>query len=108
MDAASVENVKNYELLAPNGRLDPIALATYDPSTNSVTLRTKLKVNFSRYYTLEISAQGSTGVKSAAGVALDGMKTGQPGDDYFANGLPLQHHAEPPLAVGQEAPARPA
>jgi len=85
MNAASVENVNNYDLRAPNGRLDPIMLATYDPSTKSVTLRTKLKVPFNRYFTLEINAQGSTGVKSAAGVALDGMKTGQPGDDYFAS-----------------------
>jgi hypothetical protein len=84
MNAASVENVNNYVLRAPNGRLDPITLAAYDSSTKSVTLRTKLKVNFNRYYSLEIYAQGSTGVKSAAGVALDGMKTGQPGDDYFA------------------------
>jgi len=84
IDAASVQNVNNYDLRAANGRLDPITLATYNPSTNSVTLRTKLKVNFNRYYTLEIHAQGSTGVKSAAGVALDGMKTGRPGNDYFA------------------------
>ncbi len=84
MNAASVDNVANYVLRAPNGRLDPITLATYNSSTNSVTLRTKVKVTFNRYYRLEIYAQGSKGVKSAAGVALDGMKTGKPGNDYFA------------------------
>ncbi len=84
MDVASVQNVNNYDLRAANGRLDPIALATYDSSTHSVTLRTKLQVSSKRYYKLEIVAQGSTGVKSAVGVALDGMKTGKPGNDYFA------------------------
>ncbi len=84
MNAASVQNVNNYDLRTANGRLDPIAMATYNSSTNSVTLRTKLQVIFNRYYKLEIKAQGSTGVKSKAGVALDGMKTGHPGNDYFA------------------------
>jgi hypothetical protein len=43
-----------------------------------------LAINFHRYYTLEIYAQGSTGLTSAAGSALDGMKTGQSGNNYFA------------------------
>jgi Bacterial Ig-like domain len=84
MNAASVENVNNYELRGPNGRLDPIALAIYSSSTNSVTLRTKVRLNSHRYYRLEVYAQGSEGVKSKAGVALDRMKSGQPGNNYFA------------------------
>jgi hypothetical protein len=84
MTAASVENVSNYELRGPKGRLDPIALATYNTKTNSVTLRTKFRLNSHRYYRLEVYSQGSKGVKSKAGVALDGMKTGLPGHNYFA------------------------
>ncbi len=84
MDAASVDNPANYVLTNSLGRIDPIALAAYNPRTNSVTLRTKLALNFNRYYKLEIHALGTSGVRSAAGVGLDGLKTGKPGNDYVA------------------------
>jgi hypothetical protein len=84
MNKASVEDVHNYALRGPNGRLDPIRLATYNAQTNSITLRTKFRIRAHRSYTLEVYALGSKGVKSKAGVGLDGMKTGQPGNNYYA------------------------
>ncbi len=84
MNMASVDDLANYVLTNSLGRIDPIAQARYNPTTNSVTLRTKLALNFNRYYRLEINALGGTGVRSAAGVGLDGRKTGQPGNDYLA------------------------
>ena len=69
---------------------------TYNASTKTVTLRTKYPLYFNRYYRLEIHAQGSTGVRSASGVALDGMKTGQPGNDYY--GSIYRFHITPGLS----------
>jgi hypothetical protein len=84
MNAASVQNVNNYVLLGPSGQPDPILTATYDPETRSVTLRPKKPVNTHYGYTLEINSHGATALTSAGGIPLDGMKTGQPGNDYVA------------------------
>jgi hypothetical protein len=54
------------------------------PTVHSVTLKPKIRVNWHRYYTLEIHGLGATALISSASVAFDGMKTGQPGNDYVA------------------------
>jgi hypothetical protein len=83
MDAASVQNVKNYVLTAPCGEVIKFASATYDPASLTVTLKPKRHVNFHVNYKLEIKGLGPTAVKSASGILLDGMKTGKPGDNYY-------------------------
>jgi hypothetical protein len=83
MSVASVQDVNNYILWDPRGRLVPITAATYDAATQTVMLRPKRNLLSRRDYTLEIKGQGATPVTGATGVPLDGMKTGQPGDNYY-------------------------
>jgi hypothetical protein len=93
MNAASVQNVNNYVLTGPSGGIVAIASATYDPGSYTVTLSPKTRVNFHHYYTLEIKGQGPTAVMDTAGIALDGMDTGQSGSNYY--GKLLFHWVHP-------------
>ena len=82
MDPATVQNVNNYVLKGPHGGVVAIVSASYDSAAHTVTLKPKKHVDFHVYYSLTINGVGASAVTSAAGVPLDGMKTGQPGDSY--------------------------
>jgi hypothetical protein len=78
-------------LLAPGkqrGTLRAIVIklksAVYDSVHQTVTLRPKQRLNLQKPYLLTISGTGPNAIKSAAGLALDGKGTGQPGSDYQA------------------------
>lgn len=46
LDPARAQDVHEYQLIGPRGRIDPITLAVYDPATMTVTLHPKRLVNF--------------------------------------------------------------
>ncbi len=83
MNPGSVQDVNSYILKGPGGRTVAIASATYNPATNAVTLRTRRRLSFQTYYRLEILGQGPLAVRNTQGVALDGMRTGTAGDNYY-------------------------
>lgn len=82
MDADAAQYLSNYVLRGPRGRIVAIASAAYDPNTHTVSLRPMRGLGMRTTYTLVINAQGPAAVASTAGVALDGMNTGRPGNDY--------------------------
>jgi hypothetical protein len=93
LNAASALNLVAYRLvlLAPGkerGTLRAIVIklksAVYDPVHQRVTLRPRQRLNLRRPYLLTASGTGPSAIKSAAGLALDGKGTGQPGSDYQA------------------------
>jgi hypothetical protein len=83
MNSSSVQNMNNYILWGPRGRVMSLAAAAYDAVAHTVTLRPMRNLLSGRSYTLEIKGQGTTPVTSVAGVALDGMRTGHPGNNYY-------------------------
>jgi hypothetical protein len=112
LNPASAMDLANYEVLGPNlhSRLPnqvPIASATYDPATLSVTLRFIGRLNIHQSYLLLVS-----NVISSAGAVLEGSD-GRPGDvfattvnkstlsgfyDHFGTFVPIDHGVLYPAA----------
>jgi hypothetical protein len=86
LDAGSATNVASYTLTRVTIRGDsrPIKIAsvTYDAATTTVTLRTGPRLPLIGLYRLVVRGTGPSPVRNAAGLALDGQATGQPGSDY--------------------------
>ena len=82
MDPESAQNVHNYVLKGPRGGVVAFVSATYDPVAHTVTLKPKKHVDFHVYYTLTINGAGVSALTSSTGLTLDGMRTGDPGNNY--------------------------
>ena len=82
LDPTSAQDPRNYlitNLLSPAIGVRSVA---YDPFAKTVTLHPAQRLNVHRTYRLIVNGTGSTGVRSADGVALDGAGTGRPGSDF--------------------------
>jgi CSLREA domain-containing protein len=82
MDPSSAVNLGNYRITGPAGRRIPIASAVFDSTKNAVTLRPSERINVHYTYYLTVIGTGTTGVRSAGGVMLDGNDDGDPGNNY--------------------------
>ena len=82
LDPAQAQDVHEYQLVGPGGRLDPISSAVYDPATMTVTLHPKRLVNFHKPYKLTVDGTSPTGLTDTQGLLLDGQATGHPGSNY--------------------------
>ncbi len=94
LDAATAQNATNYTLTQTMKRgREKVAQtirvrAAYDPSTDTVSLLFSGKPRFTRGGQLVVSAASPVGIKSAAGVYLDGNDSGTPGTDATLTILP--------------------
>jgi Beta-propeller repeat len=84
LDPSSAQNMNNYVITDRNGRAVPIKSASYDPATQTVTLRPSRRMNFHHRYKLTISGLAPNGVTNARRLPLDGNRDGLPGGDYHA------------------------
>jgi hypothetical protein len=82
LDPTSAVNLSNYRVIDPAGRSVRIRSAVFDASTNTVTLLPADRINLHHTYRLTVVGTGSSGVRNAEGVLLDGADTGTPGSDY--------------------------
>jgi hypothetical protein len=86
LDPTTAQDVRNYQLvqltLGPPGRVIPIASATYDPATNTVTLRFSERLALHTRYRLTVNGSTPGGVTGASGLLIDGAGTGSPGSNY--------------------------
>ena len=62
----------------------PIASATYDAATRTVTLVPTKRLYLFDEYLLVVKGTGPNAIIDVNGVALDGKANGQPGSDYLA------------------------
>jgi hypothetical protein len=83
LDATRAQDVKEYKLVGPRGRIDPIISASYDPATMTVMLHPKRRVNIHDPYRLTVSGASPAGVTNRSGQFLDGKHSSQPGTDYI-------------------------
>jgi hypothetical protein len=91
MDAASVENLANYRLVAAGpdhrfGTQDDRAIRIksvhYDAAAYTATIRPRHRLPLRRTFQLTILGSPPTGLKDTAGEFLDGAGTGQEGSNY--------------------------
>lgn len=88
MDVASVQNVNNYRLLrvarprSPLGQPIPVASATYDPASRSVTLVPGASMLTNQTFRLTVVGRPPSGVRDTHGRFLSGNATGRSGSDF--------------------------
>ena len=66
------------------GHTIPIKRAVYDPSTMTVTLFPKERINLHHKYKLTVYGATPNGLTGSSGLLLDGKDEGQPGSNYVA------------------------
>ncbi len=84
LDPVKATDVRAYTLRNAAGRRIVIARAIYDPTSNTVTLKLKNRINFHRNYTLVVDGASPRALVGANGQLLDGNADGSPGGDYRA------------------------
>jgi uncharacterized membrane protein len=85
LDPTTAQDAKDYRIVGREGRIIRIKSAVYDPTTLSVTLDPRQRINVHHGYELIVDGSASGGVTNAKGQLLDGEKDGQPGSDYRAS-----------------------
>jgi uncharacterized repeat protein (TIGR01451 family) len=93
LDPATAANRLNYRVATAgrDGRFGtrddvsvPIRLATYNSATRAVILTTRGRVNWHVPVQVTVTGTAPSGVRSLAGVLLDGAGNGKPGSNYVA------------------------
>jgi streptogramin lyase len=82
LDPATAQDVGNYRITGPNGSRVRIASVSYDPSSLTVTISPKGRLDLHRTYRLTVVGTAPSGVTDTAGNLLDGALTGHPGSNY--------------------------
>jgi hypothetical protein len=82
LDPTSAQDINNYKIVGPAGNTVAIGTVTFDPKTNSVTIRPKGRINIHHTYHLTVVGTGATGVRDTDGRLLDGTNNGRPGSNY--------------------------
>ena len=81
LDPGSAQNAANYKITAPGNRRIKVRLAFYDAVTNTVTLVPKSRLNIKIKYQLKVNGVAPSGLRSPAGLFLDGARAGHPGSN---------------------------
>jgi hypothetical protein len=84
LDPVSAQNVAGYQVVDRLGRRIPIARATYDAATLTVTLVPAQRLDLHRTYTLTVLGAGRNGVRGVFGAPLDGAGNGRSRSDFTA------------------------
>ena len=84
LDAVTAQDVNDYRIIGPAGRIIAVKSAMYNPAALTVTLRPKQRINIHHRYTLVVDGTAPGGVTNSRGVLLDGTNSGHPDGDYRA------------------------
>jgi hypothetical protein len=84
LDPATAQDVGNYRITGPRGRRIRIAAVAYDPSSLTVTISPRGRLDLYRTYRLTVVGTPPTGVTDTAGNLLDGALNGYPGSNFVA------------------------
>jgi len=84
LDPARAQDVHEYRLVNPQGKIVPIKSAVYNPATNTVTLYPKYRIDLHHSYKLIVDGASPSGLTSSSGLLLDGKDSGKPGTNYVA------------------------
>jgi hypothetical protein len=84
LDTTRAQDVREYHLVGPAGHKIRIKSALYDPSTMTVTLIPKERINLHHTYKLTVYGATRNGLTGSSGLLLDGKDEGQPGSNYVA------------------------
>ena len=85
LDPATASDIRNYRVIAANGRAIRVKSATYDPVTQAVTLRFEHPLPLRTRYVLTVRGTGPTSLKDSGGRPLDGDLNGISGGDFSAS-----------------------
>src|SRR5262249_22247930 len=85
----------------PRATRIPISSAVYDPTSHTVTLRPKARVNLHKLYTLTVVGTGARGMSDSSGTLLDGASNGKPGSNFVTK------LTEANLVIGGSVPGGP-
>jgi choice-of-anchor A domain-containing protein/uncharacterized repeat protein (TIGR01451 family) len=75
-------DLRNYSLRTLGGVPIPIASATYNAGTDTVTLLLATRPNMHHVYVLTVNGSTPTGLTDLCGYLLDGKRDGKPGSDF--------------------------
>ncbi|GAC1475360.1 MAG: hypothetical protein NVSMB9_27710 [Isosphaeraceae bacterium] len=84
LNPSSAQNVANYQIVDPHGRLVPVLSAVYDPTARTVTLHPAHRLNLHQVYQLTVRGTAPGGLRDVNGNLLDGAGTGRAGSDYLS------------------------
>jgi hypothetical protein len=82
LDPTSAQDPRNYVIVGPEGGRDAIGTAVYDPTTHTVTLRPRSRIDIHYAYRLTVVGTGADGVTGADGTRLGAVHAGDPGQDF--------------------------
>jgi streptogramin lyase len=82
LNAATAQDVANYQIVGPDGQAIAVQSAVYDSATDTVTLKPVHRLDLHKIYMLTVKGTGQGGVTGAFGDLLDGANDGQAGSDF--------------------------
>jgi hypothetical protein len=82
LDPARAQNTGNYFILSHASRPNPVALAVYNPASESVVLFPRRKIDIHHPAQLLVIGTAPNGLADTAGTLLNGARTVQPGSDF--------------------------
>jgi hypothetical protein len=91
--------VSSYTIASRHGHAIKVSKASYQPATDSVTIRPGRRFNAHRNYVLTIAGTGPFGLQSTSGTPLDGLSNGKPGSNFVARVPAATRHAFRPRSV---------
>ncbi len=84
LNPSRAQDTSNYVLVNRHGDRIAIKIASYDPATQTVTLKPVHRLKIRRAYTLTIRGTSPDGLTGASGIPLDGAGTGEPQTNFTA------------------------
>jgi hypothetical protein len=111
LNPARAQDTGNYFILSHASRPNPVALAVYNPASQSVVLFPRRKIDIHHPAQLLVIGTAPNGLADTAGTLLNGAKTAQPGSDFstFINRAilagPLSRLLSPSLVSQDRSPS---
>jgi parallel beta-helix repeat protein len=82
LDATTAQDVDDYRIIGPAGRVIAIKSAVYDPATLTVILHPSQRISVHHVYNLIVDGTAPHGLTNTLGELLDGADNGRPDSDY--------------------------
>ncbi len=101
--ASTADQIRNYRIIDAQGKRLTILSATYDPATDSVTLKTRQRLGLSLSYKIEVNGVRVGRVDDSAHLPLEG-KPGRPGSTFQGTVTPAKLVADPAKLESKAAP----
>jgi hypothetical protein len=101
LDPATAQDISNYQIIGPDGVVEPIKAAVYNPASMTVTLYPRKSLDIHAIYQITLIGTGPGGITSASGLLLDGPQVGTAGTNYVG----LLEASQ--LVLGEKVPGGP-